>query len=484
MKLDCAVVEDLYPLFMENEVKQETRVAIKEHLDSCPNCSKIYEEGTGFTQEIAEGGYQEENVPDSLDDKIRLKIKLIWMRIVAAGLALIIIVSVINNYIDNRRLIADRFNDVYRYSEQLSFLAEHPQEVDPFIASQLGYSQEKLSGFTENLNWLEEKKSNHNWIFVDLNGLERMINALVNRQELGLQDETDRQALSELRTNIDSLKKEIEAQYLLFNHGYSSYFELVDMEKISNEITKINKTIYFYTRYHMASAEADLLSKDELEKRIKEVLGFKKGKIELKQLRDRPILYGFKLETKDLTIEGEIDSYTGYILDASANHGSDQEKTTSIDYNGLKENAIGLLKRQYGEEADFKIDYRDGFNGIQDQSYFDFIPVVDGYEFFFQYDLKNTVVLNHKTGEFSELRASSIPLGPEFFLFKPEEKIKKDKAEQIATKDAGKQVKYKATQVIYSPLAGGYVLAHIFEGDGEEIFIDAKSGMVVDAYYM
>ncbi|WP_043932707.1 zf-HC2 domain-containing protein [Bacillus sp. EB01] len=484
MKLDCAVVEDLYPLFMENEVKQETRVAIKKHLESCPNCSRIYEEGAGFTGEFAGGGYQEENVPDSLDDKIRLKIKLIWMRIVAVGLVLIILVSAINNYIDNRRLIADRFNDVYRYSEDLTFLAQHPQEMNAFTSYQLSYSQEKLNDFTENLNWLEKRKLQNSWLNVESGGLEKMINTLVKRQELGLQDETDRQALAELKTNLDSLHKEIQAQYRLFHHGYSSYLELVDVEKFANEIAKINKTIYFYTRHHLTSAEAELLSEDELEKRIRDVLGFNNGKLELKQKIDQPVMYGFKLENKGLTINGEINSFTGYIIDASSHSETVQENLDSIDYNELEENARDILERQYGEDADFQLDYREGFNGIQDQSYFDFIPVVDGYEFFFQYDLKNTVVLNHKTGEFSELRASSIPVGPEFFSFKPEEKIKKDKAEQIATKDAGKQVKYKATQVIYSPLAGGYVLAHIFEGDGEEIFIDANSGMVVDAYYM
>ncbi|OCA81533.1 hypothetical protein A8F94_21915 [Bacillus sp. FJAT-27225] len=484
MKLECPVVEDLYPLYMEDELRPETRLAIKEHLGSCPSCSRIYTEGTGFSEDIAEGQYLEEKVPDSLDDKIRLKIKLIWMRILAAALALIIMVSVINRYIDNRQEIADRFHDVYRYSEDLTFITEHPQEMNAFTSYQLSYLQEKLNEFTDNLNWLEKKKLDDSWLFVETSGLQRMVNTLVKRQELGLQDETDRQAMAELKINIKSLHKEIETQYRLFHHGNSSYFELVDVEKFSKQIAKINKTLYFYNRHHMVSSEADLLSQAELEDRIRDILGFNNGKLELKQEVGQPVLYGFKLENKGLTVNGKINSFTGYILDASSHSETEQKSLNSIDYTELEENARGILERQYGERTNFKLDYREGFNGIQDQGYFDFIPVVDGYEFFFQYELKNTVIVDLKTGEFSELRADSIPLGPEFFSFTPEENIKKDEAIEIAAKETGKSIKYKATKVIYSPLAGGYVLAHIFEDGGEEIFIDAKNGMVVNAYYM
>ena len=43
MKLDCCVVRDLLPLYVENMVSDQTALQIKEHLSECPECQKEYE---------------------------------------------------------------------------------------------------------------------------------------------------------------------------------------------------------------------------------------------------------------------------------------------------------------------------------------------------------------------------------------------------------------------------------------------------------
>jgi len=43
MKLDCCVVRDLLPLYVENMVSDQTAQLIGEHLSGCPACQKEYE---------------------------------------------------------------------------------------------------------------------------------------------------------------------------------------------------------------------------------------------------------------------------------------------------------------------------------------------------------------------------------------------------------------------------------------------------------
>ena len=43
MKLDCCVVRDLLPLYVENMVSDQTAELVKQHLMDCPDCQKEYE---------------------------------------------------------------------------------------------------------------------------------------------------------------------------------------------------------------------------------------------------------------------------------------------------------------------------------------------------------------------------------------------------------------------------------------------------------
>ena len=43
MKNECSVVRDILPLYLENMVSEETAEAVKEHLDSCPECAAEFE---------------------------------------------------------------------------------------------------------------------------------------------------------------------------------------------------------------------------------------------------------------------------------------------------------------------------------------------------------------------------------------------------------------------------------------------------------
>lgn len=74
MKLDCDIVQELYPLYAENELSPKLKKRIDEHLSSCDKCKMIFTEGEGFHDFIQAD--TEVIQPDhSLDEKLKQSLK-------------------------------------------------------------------------------------------------------------------------------------------------------------------------------------------------------------------------------------------------------------------------------------------------------------------------------------------------------------------------------------------------------------------------
>ena len=54
MKVNCNIIQDLLPLYIEQLVSEKSKIEIEEHLKECSQCTKIYEEMRGFWHD---GGY-------------------------------------------------------------------------------------------------------------------------------------------------------------------------------------------------------------------------------------------------------------------------------------------------------------------------------------------------------------------------------------------------------------------------------------------
>src|SRR4051794_30187791 len=117
MKLKCSLVEDIYPLYEENELKPENRHAVEEHLKTCSNCSELYKNGIGFSD--LPFSIDEENLSKEADDRIRLRFKLRRMKVIAAIMATVMIVSGMNQYANNREKVAELLDGVYLYGESI-----------------------------------------------------------------------------------------------------------------------------------------------------------------------------------------------------------------------------------------------------------------------------------------------------------------------------------------------------------------------------
>ncbi len=74
MKLDCGIVQDLYPQYVKGDLSSELNKRIDEHLASCEACQSVYEKEEGFYDLV--GQDNEIIQPDrSLDEKLKQSLK-------------------------------------------------------------------------------------------------------------------------------------------------------------------------------------------------------------------------------------------------------------------------------------------------------------------------------------------------------------------------------------------------------------------------
>lgn len=74
MKLDCDIVQELYPLYVENELSPKLNKQINEHLDSCDECRLIFKDEAGF-HDIVQMDNEIIQPSRSLDDKLKKNLK-------------------------------------------------------------------------------------------------------------------------------------------------------------------------------------------------------------------------------------------------------------------------------------------------------------------------------------------------------------------------------------------------------------------------
>lgn len=115
VSIDCHVAEDLYTLYKENDVSKETRILIEDHLKTCDNCRKLYENEDGLNELFTEN--IKENPSDKIDKELLHKIRSKKFETAVSSVLILLLAmsSVIsfftnyNNYINGRILIE---NDV------------------------------------------------------------------------------------------------------------------------------------------------------------------------------------------------------------------------------------------------------------------------------------------------------------------------------------------------------------------------------------
>lgn len=99
MKLDCAIMEDLLPLYQEGLVSPKSKEAIEEHLKTCASCSKELED-------LQKSPAPSLNPALSLQSVARGLRKRRWLSVLLVALLLLALVSAIGAYFTDHQYLS------------------------------------------------------------------------------------------------------------------------------------------------------------------------------------------------------------------------------------------------------------------------------------------------------------------------------------------------------------------------------------------
>ena len=477
MKLKCSLVEDIYPLYEENELKPENRHAVEEHLKTCSNCSELYKNGIGFSD--LPFSIDEENLSKEADDRIRLRFKLRRMKVIAAIMATVMIVSGINQYANNREKVADLLDGVYLYGESINEIVKNPYELDK-NGEIMSYSAEDITNLDSELNWIE-KRRHKGPLIINSQDLDEMSSILRERKSQGLEDATDHLAIEQLQKHANTLFHVIQKEYNEFHHGYSSYFEILDVEGISEPIRRINELTYFYNRYQKLPSQMKVMEERTLKENISKVFHTKDITLEkTKPINENFGVYHFEINKDNTQIEGEIDGYTGLIISAdNISHRQNEKKPINIDV--VRKKADKILKEMYGKQTHFEItiDNRDAEPNIYRFSY---VPLLKEYRLIQPMGLNFSIEFDAGTGEFYHLSTKPAMQSKAFFQKSYKESLSQQSIADKASEITGKKANAIRKGIIYSPISADYILVYIFEGKDNWVYINAENGIVERPY--
>jgi hypothetical protein len=145
------------------------------------------------------------------------------------------------------------------------------------------------------------------------------------------------------------------------------------------------------------------------------------------------------------------------------------------------EKAKQLIRKIYGENAKFEI-WHENIPNQPSVYRYRFVPLAGGYKLHFQVSDPYYIDYDAGTGEFNSLSTKIPMLTKEFFSKKYKEVLTPETIETKATQVSGKKSKQIGKGIIYSNISSDYVLVHIFEGEGNWVYINAETGVAERSY--
>lgn len=351
MKLECAVVKDLYVLYFENELSAEVKEAVEEHLRECEHCRNSYCEETNFG-DMLDTHLMEPS--KKLDEKLMMKLKISRLKTAIFFITTIFTIILFNSYSQSRTYVNQDFNtyssNIHLLKLQLDDLKKHTKVIENErnlynrqIGELLSTTNKTYEFLYRNVNPLEKlslKKIGRNQCF-DLS-VTTLILTLNNRYENGHWSEKDEKVYNTLMDEIKTIWYDLGNQSPKTN----SKFYILKTKNIVNSIKKINELAKYYATFNKLPEEVTLLSKNELKNKLSTILGVGEMEIKLSNYYDFSHNFQVKL-TKTENLNGRIDAYSGRIFDL--NGGSSTKKETVISAEDAKQMARALVLRNYGD---------------------------------------------------------------------------------------------------------------------------------------
>lgn len=476
MKIEHDLVQDLYPLYIDNDLSPSVKIAVEEHLQACEECRGFYETGEK-TVNISE--IDEPKVSKTLDEKIILKMKLNRLRLISVVLASILFSMIFTDYVNEREqlfMATDGYYDALGIIQRMFDDVKNKDQVSMELFQQEFYrfSEYNIS-LKDNLNFIEEYNKNSTEYYLSLNTqrLNAMLEVMKIRYNQGRWSETDEAAFQAIKNYFQHHEEEFSEEYHKTHHGYSSYLHIIDVKEMDQFYEKVNLLTYSYTRYHKLPNQIKAMNESELKKRITNALEI--DDIELE--KDSPVndLYIYRFENKS-GYGGKIDAINGQILDYSGDTGPLSDDPV-ISEKEAEKKAKSYLEKIYGKNIKFEVislgfNYNSFSDNPRHKVYsFKAVPVVQGYSLYTPLETETILHLNARNGKLETYDHNRhIPSFEQF-----------TQVELSASDDKTKQ-----RVIIYSALTGKFELVYMepdLEYFDEGKFTSVKSGIEEKIYH-
>jgi hypothetical protein len=479
MKLEHDVIQDLYPLYIENDLSPSVKTAVDEHLKECSECKNFYETGEKTIQ-INE--LEEPAVSKSLDEKIILKMKLNRLRLISVVLAATIFSMVFTDYVNKREqlfMATDGYYDALKQIDRMISDVKNQEQIT------LEYSHYEINRFGEyktnlrdNLNFIEEYYINSTDYSLILNTqrLNEMMEVMKTRYNQDRWSKTDEAAFQAFKEYTQNHRADFRDDYEKTHHGYSSYLHILDIKEMDKFYENVNLLTYSYTRYHKMPEQIKVLNKAELRNRIAEALDIDKDDIELEKESPVNDLYVYRFEIGN-GYGGEIDAISGQITHYFGDTGPLTDGPL-MDKKEAEKTAISYLEKIYKKH--FKLELVSlGFNfnsSANDSRYkvysFKAVPKVEGYTLYTPLETQTILNINARNGKLESFDHNHHI--PSF-----------DDLDQVDLKASSGKIEDKKAVVIYSALTGNFELVYMkpdLEYYEEGKFISATNGLEEKVY--
>ncbi|RJR08248.1 zf-HC2 domain-containing protein [Candidatus Parcubacteria bacterium] len=478
MKLEHEVVRDLYPLYMENELSPAVNQAVDAHLIECEACRNTYQTGEGFFDHIKE--LENNEVPNTVDDKVWLKIRLTRYKWITAVLISVILTLLVTDYKSGREKLILEFENYYRSQELLPVMINIVKEQEH---SDLEYVHRTVSqlfvdkiALEEHLNFIEKHQLNNteNYLSINTSNFNSMLEIMQFRFDQGMWSETDEAAYQATQQYFDELNQLSTRQYREFKHGYSSYFETLDVDEFDRFYKNINNLSDSYIRFHKLPEELQPMGEKELAKQVAYILDVPEKKVELRKespLNDSPYTYQFHIDGQ---YDGVIDGITGQMLEV-------RSYPTELDGPTLareetEEKVKDHVEKIYGSNLTYDLVPIGGNASNESKDYklysFKIIPNDNGYPLYTPLEQDTVMMINARTGEIDTFHHNQdVPSYKD---------IEKQDLEIAVPLETLNKQGVTETVMIYSAITGKFELVHMnpsldyFE---KGKFYSAKTGM-------
>lgn len=482
MKLTCEAVEDLYVLYMENELHPSVKKAVDEHLEQCKKCQKLYETGANFSKETLK---QEEKVikpSPKLDNQIRLKLKLRRLRMLFLFFIAVVLIFSFFRYVDNRNNILYEVSTMERPVWDVSFELENVKMDGDMNYRVLSYI-EKINQGNERINRLlnfyeERKKENHPYRLSLNSTLIHFEELLHKRYQYGHWNERDEKALTQMVGYFEEIGILLTDERLKLNdardYHFDALFKPFPVAELEELYLKIDRLAYTYSNFQKFPDEMDILSEEDIKNRARDLTNEPEGEVVSsswlnKEHYQTSGAYSLTLKGENQNFNMTIDAYSGNLKEFSFHgYATEGDLLNEVQVQKQVEDILPrLLDTSEFKVIDLGLNYQYNSN-IDNQLYtYEVIPMHSE----FPTNSKYRIYVDARTGKITSFSSienhfySNLTFGESDIVFDMDEGRK-----EMKKKYSDHKFSYIQTMYIPSLFSNQYELVHEYVGTNPDGF--------------